>query len=53
MSRPLPRRIVPTTTYHRTHEEIVAMLTLLRIRCAGKSMPVADALLARLESVGV
>lgn len=49
------RRIVPTQTYHRTHEEILKLLTLANAHSAmrGKPCPVAAAVVDRLLSVGV
>lgn len=54
MARPLSR-IVPTTTWHITHEEIVQFLTLKNAKCAaaGRPCPIAARVLASLESVGV
>jgi hypothetical protein len=49
------RRVVPTTLWHRTHEEIVVLLAVSNAQRAmrGKASPVAAKVLERLESVGV
>lgn len=49
------RRIVPLTTWHRTHEEIVVLLAVSNAQRAmrGKASPVAAKVLERLESAGV
>lgn len=49
------RRIVPTATYHVTHEDVIKMLTMRNAIAAmnGKPCPIAARVLSNLEAMGV
>ena len=51
MANKTARKIIPTTSFHKTHEEILQMLTLLNARSAmkGKPCPLAARIVEQLE----